>query len=90
VILLADDGRGDPQASFAHERVHVLQRDFTFQAWGAPAQDWLARDESLYRSLSSFLDIDLAFPLAEWAFLEAMGVPYRDRPREIEAEFLSR
>ncbi len=73
-----------PAGHVAHERVHVLQYDQAFLLWGAPAEDRLLGRER--RGLGRWLDLGLAVPL--WTAAN-LAVPYRARPWESEASFLS-
>lgn len=70
----------------AHERVHTLQYDFALVAWSEPAEAWLAR----HLPGGSWLQrhIDFGLHLLPWQLLNTV-VPYRARPWEAEARFLS-
>ena len=84
-VLLAGRGGGDEKATFAHERVHVIQRDFYGEAWFVPLESWILEKTPL-RGLNQYVDFNVATPLylSAWAVL----VPRESRPEEIEAEFL--
>jgi hypothetical protein len=70
----------------AHERVHVLQYDFGQLAWSDPMEGWLAARVTGGGRLDRYLDLGLH--LLPWAAANA-AVPYRLRPWEHEAHFLS-
>lgn len=72
--------------TFAHERVHVLQHDFTSQVVGAPAGDWLLARTRLTRAVAPYVDFDASVWL-QWG-LNAT-IEYENRPWEIEAEYLA-
>lgn len=87
VILLKDTMHLTREAKAAvlrHESVHVLQHDFTYGAWGRPAESWLLsrvrggkwlHDRAEFRS-----------DLLLWAVMESV-FPYRNKPSEMEANF---
>jgi hypothetical protein len=84
-VLLSGRGAEDPESTFAHERVHVIQRDFLGQAWFLPLEERILRDTPL-AGLQRYVDINVLTAL--WfSTVGAMGDPH-DRPNEIEAEFL--
>jgi hypothetical protein len=75
----------DVRATFAHERIHVLQGDALFLSLGLPAQEWLAARIPGGRWVSRWLDVDVAAPLTT-----ALGltIPYDERPWEMEASYM--
>ena len=75
------------RATFAHERVHVVQDDFSFAAWSAPAEGWLLARLPGGDALARYVDLGLQ-PLMPR--LVARLVRYEDRPWEQEAAFLAR
>jgi hypothetical protein len=84
-ILLSGRGVLDEEAVFAHERVHVLQRDFYLQAWFRELEAWLL-EQTPFAAVNRYVDIDLLTPL----FLLGTGTAFgkANRPEEIEADFL--
>lgn len=83
-----EDPNPDAQRSavIAHERVHVLQYDFGLLLWSDPAEAWLAERIPGGPRVHDYLDLGLhllPWGLANWA------LPYRQRPWEHEAHFLS-
>ena len=70
----------------AHERVHVLQYDQAFILWSVPVEDRLMRGARWSRDVHRYVDVGLNAPLEVGLF----GLlPYRLRPWEREAYFLS-
>lgn len=82
----ADDSNLRRPPVLAHERVHVLQYDFAFLAWGDPAEQWLT--DRLPGGEWIDHHLDLGVDLAGWG-LANLIVPYQLRPWEQEAHFLS-
>jgi hypothetical protein len=84
-VLLAGRGVPDEDRAFAHERVHVIQRDFYGLAWFAPLESWILEKTPL-RGLNRFVDFNVSTPLylTAWAAI----VDGENRPEEIEADFL--
>ncbi|MGH7477263.1 MAG: hypothetical protein ACRELD_13400, partial [Longimicrobiales bacterium] len=84
-----DDPTPDAErgAVLAHERVHVLQYDFSFLLWSDPAERWLA--ERVAGGAWIERRLDLGLHLAPWALANRL-LPYELRPWEQEAYFLSR
>lgn len=88
IILLADpDDRLPAQrdATFAHERVHVLQLDQALAYWSGPLEGWALRSVGAGGAARW---IDLNLPPHFLAMYS--GLSYDDRPWEIEAEWLAR
>jgi hypothetical protein len=89
VVWLRDDHRdlinAEARASafFAHERVHVLQYDFAFSAWSAPAEAVLLRRVVGSNEIARHVDLGLNALL-----FGALGsvVSYSSRPWEWEAD----
>ena len=84
-----DDPNPDASRSavLAHERVHVLQYDFTLGIWSNPAEAWLSRRYDAPQWPNRHLDLGihlLPWQLANWV------VPHDRRPWENEAHHLSR
>jgi hypothetical protein len=83
---------GDPYpeveeaAAFAHERVHVLQYDFSFLSWGEPVESLLAP----YLPGGEWIGrhVELGLHLGAWGVANAL-LRYDERPWEAEAHFLS-
>ena len=84
-ILLSGRGVSDEDAVFAHERVHVLQRDFYFHAWFNELEAWLLK-QTTFAAINRYIDIDLLTSL----FLVGTRTTFgrTNRPEEIEADFL--
>ena len=78
-------GANDPESTFAHERVHVIQLDFFRQAWFLPLDEWILRNTPL-AALQHYIDLNVSTVLwlAAWNGL----IDVEDGPREIEASFL--
>ena len=88
VVGNPDDPSPDASQSsvLAHERVHVLQYDFTLVSWSGPAEDWLS---NRYPSAAWALrHLDLGLQLGPWQAANWV-LPYTARPWEHEAHFLS-
>lgn len=88
VIFLKDGshqvGR-DNRKVLKHERVHLLQHDFTYGAWGRPAQGWLLDRGSVGSRIHSFTDLRL--DMLAWLVMNGL-ISREDRPSEREAYFL--
>lgn len=84
-ILLAGRGATDSDAVFAHERVHVIQRDFYSQAWFLPLERWLLRNTPI-APVQRYVDFNIltSLYLSGWSAVVARD----DRLEEIEADFL--
>lgn len=80
------DGSGRFEEMTAHERVHVLQHDFAVQVLGRPLQRRLLSAVAGGAKLDRYLDFGFQYPI--WIGASAV-IPYRDRPWEKEAYFLS-
>ncbi len=70
----------------AHERVHVLQHDFALTAIGVPLQRELLGRSAFGGVVNKYVDVGVHQPV--WSAL-SLRIPYRLRPWEREAEFLS-
>jgi hypothetical protein len=91
VITYRDSlGRSDPLESrletFAHEQVHVIQRDQSFLFWSEPAEEALLGSTRAGRALGRYLDV--GFDVAASALVKQV-VGYELRPWEREAHLLS-
>jgi hypothetical protein len=68
-----------------HERVHLLQGDFTAVAWGRPAEEWalskIPGGRMIHRAAALRSDLIL------WGLMNA-AVDHSSRPTEVEAYFL--
>lgn len=87
VVMLSPQDAARRERSLAHERAHVLQRDFFHHAWFRPLEERLARglpgDGYVDR-----VDYDLMAPALVWgASALGWGDPFSG-PVEAEAEFL--
>jgi hypothetical protein len=71
----------------AHERVHVLQYDQAFLLAALPAERWALRRSRATRNIGRWIDLGANAP-AEAAL--GLALPYRWRPWEREAYYLSR
>lgn len=87
VIALSGSGNLPGRDVFAHERVHILQRDFLGHLWGDPLEGWLLRQTRpgavLYRYVSPGLVPGFVYGL--W---ELLGVDDAENPSQVEARFL--
>lgn len=68
--------------TMAHELVHVLQADFSFNTWGGPLERSFLQESEVTRRLHAYFDLGLDVPLAS---LVNSFVPYSSRPWEREA-----
>jgi uncharacterized membrane protein YecN with MAPEG domain len=70
----------------AHERVHVIQIDFSTLAWGDPGDDWLERAVPALGSVSRYVapSVFLTGLLVVQSLL-LYEIDYYHRPWEIEA-----
>ena len=84
-ILLSGRGPWNEDAVFAHERVHVLQRDFYFQAWFNELEAWLLK-QTTFAAVNRYVDIDILTQLFFLGTRTAFG--RTNHPDEIEADFL--
>lgn len=81
VIVLEGRWREGPRFILAHERVHVLQRDFAGHAWSGPFDRWVLDRTDLTSALGRWVDPGLlVFPIYALGFVSDMV--------EGEAEFL--
>lgn len=73
---------------FAHERVHVVQNDHLFHTIGDPLESWLLRRIPGVSDLSRVFDPNVLL----WALAYPGGrmLHHRQRPWEMEAEFLAK
>ncbi len=78
----ADDAR-----VFAHERVHVLQSDFVEHVVSDPLVGWLTRDTGLHVA-TRHVEVNMGEGLFEVAE-RLLVLPYRQRPLEVEADYMS-
>jgi hypothetical protein len=90
-IFLADvpqQSADDFARLFAHERVHVLQNDQLFYTMGDPVESWLLRQLPGGNDLSRVFDPNILL----WAVAYPGGrmLHHRERPWEMEAEFLAK
>lgn len=74
--------------TFAHERVHILQGDLQFHAWGDPIEAWAARRTRIGSVLYRYVDFGVTMPNGISLVYRILEVDPRNRLREIEAEFL--
>ena len=84
-IFLAGRGVSNPDAIFAHERVHIIQRDFYSQAWFLPLERWLLRNTPI-APVQRYVDFNILTSLYLSGWSAAVGRD--DRLEEIEADFL--
>ena len=84
-IFLAGRAVSNPDAVFAHERVHVIQLDFYSQAWFIPLERWLLRNTPI-APVQRYVDFNIltSLYLSGWSAI----VQREDRLEEIEANFL--
>jgi len=79
--------REEDREIFAHERVHILQRDQLFLTLADPAGERLIHTVPVLRRLDKYVDIHFTgfiFPALSIAFRD-----YERRPWELEAFYLS-
>jgi hypothetical protein len=84
-IFLAGRAVANPDAVFAHERVHIIQRDFYSQAWFLPLERWLLRNTPIAPA-QRYVDFNIltSLYLSAWSAI----VESDNRLEEIEADFL--
>lgn len=70
----------------AHERVHVLQDDFNFFAYGHAAENWLLDLIPGGATASRWIDLSISSGL--YSLLAHVFTNYENRPWEMEAKFL--
>ncbi len=75
------------ERTMAHELIHVLQADFSFNTWGTPIERTFMKENETTRKLYSYFDLGLDVPLAS---LANSFISYSSRPWEREAVSLSR
>jgi hypothetical protein len=73
---------------FAHERVHVLQRDFGRELWGGPLERWAAGLLPGGRTVVRLVEPGVAYSGMQGMLMRLFSLDWGDRPWEIEAEFL--
>lgn len=86
VIQLRDGTAEMMRESLVHEAIHVIQSDFTFLAWGEPAERKIFSKLEPSGKITRFLD--LRMDILVWGLFDQ--VPYDQRPWEHEAYFLTR
>jgi hypothetical protein len=87
IVWLTNPGHTDAYGKiFGHERVHVLQYDAGFIAAGEPVERWIFSRMPGGERLGRYVDLGLNLPA--WWMLGQL-IPYKDRPWEREAYFLS-
>jgi hypothetical protein len=69
-----------------HERVHLLQHDFTSMVWGRPAEGWILGRIPGGSAVHRY--VDLRLDMLAWGIMNA-ALPHSDRPSEREAYFLN-
>lgn len=87
-IFVHPGGVVDRAAVIAHERVHVLQKDFAFHLLGDRVEDRLMALDPTLEWLGRYVDLNLVYPVVERGLYELLRVPYERRPHEIEASAL--
>ena len=85
-ILLSDIRSLDTQATFAHERVHVLQNDQIFLLWTEPVERWVLGKLPGGRTLSRYVDLNASPAVTE--LLGDVFPDYHRKPWEMEAIYL--
>lgn len=87
VVFLSPDARRPGEGTLAHERAHVIQRDFLYHAWLRPLEDRLAR-KLPGGGFVDRVDYDaIGLALRVGAHALGWGDPVR-APLEAEADFL--
>lgn len=87
-IIISDMSDLDFETTFGHERVHVLQHDFTFLSWSHPVERRMAEWSEPTRRIHRYVDGGFVFPLLVEGMSWIMNVNYDDRLWEVEARFL--
>src|SRR5690606_21966 len=90
VILLSGDKRPGTGGIFAHERMHVLQRDFLFYSWGGPLEGWALRRTSMGSAIYRYFAPGVTADLFGFGLTRLMDIDRNDDPIEVEAGFLAR
>ena len=84
--VIAHVGTVASRRTIAHELVHTAEYDFTFIAWGEPAERALAPNVPAGRFIHRYFDLGANMTLWE---LGDWLVPYRQRPWEHEAVLMT-
>jgi hypothetical protein len=79
----------DRETTLRHERVHVLQYDFTQIMWGDPLEEFLVQRVPYARTLSNYVRFGITVPLIASGLVQAFNVDLYDHPWEIEARYLA-
>src|SRR5688500_7503222 len=88
IIVLGANAAESLHDTFAHERVHVLQYDYSQEVWGDPFEDWLAAKLPGGSTLLRFVRPGIMLPGIGSAVSEVVEIDWIDRPWELEAEYL--
>jgi len=88
VIVLSGGRRPGTDGILAHERTHVLQRDFLFYAWGDPLEGWLLRWTRPSAVVYRYISPGLAQDYVSAGLSAVLGVDDGEEPTQIEAYFL--
>jgi hypothetical protein len=72
----------------AHERVHVLQHDFSQELWGDPLETWVGGKIPGGGVVLRFIRPGVTYPWIRGAMVHLLRLPWDARPWEIEAEYL--
>lgn len=86
VVFLAPMDDRQEEVTLAHERIHVLQHDFLYQAWFRPLEQRLAR-ELPEAGFTDRLDYHVIGPYLRWTGRLIGWGEALDAPIEAEAEF---
>lgn len=84
VIVLKE--RNEMASTLFHERVHVVQYDFSATAWGEPGERWLL--EQIPRGPTVHRYVALGLDNALWGGVRYL-LPYDSQPWEWEARFFT-
>jgi hypothetical protein len=90
VIGLSDIPDDLLRSAFAHERVHLLQHDFSYLVWSEPIERRLMERSGITRHLARYAVPGVVFPLVRGAFFDLLDMERSREPAEVEAMFLDR
>src|SRR5690606_5294437 len=87
VIALSGSGNLPGRDVFAHERVHILQRDFLGHLWGDPLEGGLLLRTRPGAVLSRYISPGLVSG-SVYGLWELLGADDAENPVQVEANFL--
>jgi hypothetical protein len=88
-IILSDLEPSQHRITFAHERVHVLQHDFSFALWSKPLEERLIDRSDRLKRLNRYVEVGVLYPFLRSMAESVFDVTSRNTLVELEAVFLS-